>query len=328
MTRRDAAKVVLGAIPGAVFTTIAAHAETLRGAAGLQAAARPDSTVRGVRLGMNAPYNFGSNNMSADETLARCLKLGISAVELRSQPVEGHLGLPPEMVTAAASRGRGAGRTPDEIARQKAAADALRRWRVAVPMEQARAFRKRYEDAGVAIEIVKFDAMYTRSDDEVDYCFTLAKNLGARAISCEIDVAGAKRIGQFADRHQLMVGYHGHASTGPADWMQVFGFAAHNGANLDIGHFVAGGHGSPVPFLEAHHARVTHIHVKDRKLNDGPNVPFGTGDTPIAEVLRLIRDRNWNIQATIEFEYDVPGGSDRMTEIARCIDYCRQALLT
>jgi sugar phosphate isomerase/epimerase len=140
-------------------------------------------------------------------------------------------------------------------------------------------------------------------------------------------MAGAKRVGQFADKHRMMVGYHGHAATGPADWEQVFSYAAHNGANLDIGHFVAGGHGSPIPFLTARHARVTHIHVKDRKLDNGPNVPFGSGDTPIVEVLRLIRDNRWNIQATIEFEYEVPPGSSRMAEIAKCVEYCRKALL-
>ena len=321
LSRRDLTKLALGALPGALWARRA-------GAAAPQGA-KPDSKVRGVQIGMNAPYNFGSNSLSADETLARCLRLGISAVELRSQPVESYLGLLPEMVTAAAGRGgrSAASRTPEQVARQQAAADALRQWRLSVPMDHVRAFRKRYEDAGVLIEIVKFDGMYARSDDEVDYCFNLAKNLGARAISCEINVDGTRRIGQFADRHKLMVGYHGHEETGPADWERAFSFAAHNGANLDIGHFVAGGHGSPLSFLKAHHARITHIHVKDRKRDDGPNVPFGTGDTPIAEVLRLIRDNKWNIQATIEFEYDVPEGSDRMTEIARCVEYCRNVLL-
>jgi sugar phosphate isomerase/epimerase len=170
--------------------------------------------------------------------------------------------------------------------------------------------------------------MYTRTDDEVDYCFELARNLGARALSCEINVAETKRIGQFADRHRLMVGYHGHAETGPKDWEQAFSAAAYNGANVDIGHFVAGQNTSPVPFLKQHHARVTHVHVKDRRMKNGPNVPFGEGDTPIVEVLRLIRDNRWNIQATIEFEYDVPPGSDRMKEIARCVEYCRKALST
>jgi hypothetical protein len=58
----------------------------------------------------------------------------------------------------------------------------------------------------------------------------------------------------------------------------------------------------------------------------GPNVPFGEGDTPIVETLQLIRDNRWNIQATIEFEYEVPAGSDRMKEIAKCVEYCRKAL--
>ena len=71
---------------------------------------------------------------------------------------------------------------------------------------------------------------------------------------------------------------------------------------------------------------MTHVHIKDRKFNNGANTPFGEGDTPIAEVLRLIRDQKWNIQGTIEFEYKVPEGSDRMTEIARAIKFCREAL--
>ena len=319
MTRRDVAKLAVGVIPGAFV------GERVLAAAAVQAA-KPNSKVRGVQIAMNAPYNFGNNNMSADETLARCVRLGISAVELRSQPVESYLGVLPELVAAASPGGRNTTRTPEQIAKQKAAADELLKWRLSAPMAGAQAFRKRYEDAGVLIEIVKFDGMYARSDQELDYCFSLAKNLGARAISCEIDVAGTKRVGQFADKHRLMVGYHGHAETGPDHWKEAFGLAAHNGANLDIGHFIAGGHGSPIPFLKEHHARITHVHVKDRKLNNGPNVPFGTGDTPIVEVLQLIRDSKWNIQATIEFEYDVPPGSDRMIEIAKTVEYCRKAL--
>ena len=80
-------------------------------------------------------------------------------------------------------------------------------------------------------------------------------------------------------------------------------------------------------FITKHHDRITHVHVKDRKMHNGPNTPFGEGDTPIAEVLRLIRDNKWSIQATIEFEYKIPPGSDCMTEIARAIRYCREALV-
>jgi hypothetical protein len=53
---------------------------------------------------------------------------------------------------------------------------------------------------------------------------------------------------------------------------------------------------------------------------------FGEGDTPLVEVLRLIRDKKWNIQGTIEFEYVVPSASDRMKELAATIKYCKDAL--
>ena len=192
-------------------------------------------------------------------------------------------------------------------------------------MAGAQAFRKRYEDAGVLIEIVKFDAMYARSDAELDYCFNLAKNLGARAISCEIDVAGTKRVGQFADKHRLMVGYHGHAATGPAHWKEAFAYATHNGANLDIGHFVAGGHGSPIPFLKEHHARITHVHVKDRKLNEARTCPS-------ARAIR--RSPRCSVDSRQQVEHpghdrvriDVPPAPIAMTEIAKCIEYCRKSL--
>jgi sugar phosphate isomerase/epimerase len=290
---------------------------------GVLAAGKPQSKWAGVQVGMNVPYNFGGTPvLTSDQILEKCIELGVSGVELRSQPVEAFLGLPPSLV---ASRGRRGSPPPDPEV-QKANAEELRKWRVAVPMSKVKEFRKKWNDAGVLIEIVKYDGIYNFTDDVLDYAFELAKNLGARAISCEIDVAQARRVGQFADKHKMMVGYHGHTETGPAQWEEAFSYAKYNGANLDIGHFVGGHKTSPVPFLKQHHARITHIHVKDKTLDD-KNVPFGQGDTPIKEVLQLIRDNRWPIQATIEFEYPVPEGSDRMKELARSVQYCKDALL-
>jgi sugar phosphate isomerase/epimerase len=272
---------------------------------------KPDSSVAGVQIGLNVPYNFGDLTMSGDEILRRCVELGVSAVELRSQPVERFLGAPLNL-----------------LARNAPAStrDDLSRWRRSVSLEPVNAFRRMYEDAGVRIEIVKFDDIYPLPDAVLDYCFELTRSLGGRALSCEISLDDTKRLGAFADKHRIMVGYHGHTMTTPQHWETAFGYAKYNGANVDLGHFIAGNNSSPVPFIERHHDRITHIHVKDRKLNNGPNVPFGEGDTPIREVLQLIRDRKWNIQATIEFEYPIPTGSNRMAEMAKCVQYCRNAL--
>ncbi|HEY5913703.1 MAG TPA: sugar phosphate isomerase/epimerase [Verrucomicrobiae bacterium] len=285
-----------------------------------EAAGKPNSRVAGVQIGMNVPYSFGKPELTGEEILKNCLQIGLSAVELRTQSVEVFMGAPINLifVPKAAPKSEGADR-----------AEKLRQWRRSAPMERAKAFRKMYEDAGVLIEIVKVDGIFKMSPEELDYVFTLAKTLGGRAISTEISHAeeDLKRVGQFADKHQLMVGYHGHATTGPEHWEKAFSLAKYNGANVDIGHFIAGLNTSPIPFLKQYHERVAHVHIKDRKLNNGPNTPFGQGDTPIVETLRLIRDNHWKIQATIEFEYKVPTGSDRNTELKRAIQFCKDALV-
>jgi len=311
-TRREVGKLALAGMPAAGVL--------LKSGRGL-AAGKPNSKWAGVQVGLNVPYSFGSNMMTGDETLDRCVQLGVSAVELRSQPVEQFLGVPLNLISP-----RGRGTPPPEPAAQKANAEELSKWRAGAPMSKVKDLRNKWEDAGVAIEIVKFDGIYNFPDDVLDYAFNLAKNLGARAISCEIDVPQTKRVGQFADKHQMMVGYHGHTATGPAQWEEAFSFAKFNGANLDIGHFVGGQKTSPVPFLKQHHDRITHIHVKDKTFDD-KNVPFGQGNTPIKEALQTIRDNKWPIQATIEFEYPVPEGSDRMAEMTKCLEYCQNALL-
>lgn len=329
-TRRDFVKLALAALPAAgVLSRFGAL--PLRAADSSMAApgGKPNSKVNGVQIGLNVPYSFSNPTMSGAEVLAACVQLGVSGVELRAQPVETFLGAKPELIfppkggdkKGGAEKSAGGGGA-------KARAEELRQWRLSVSMDRVREFRKMYEDAGVSIGIMKVDAIYAMADDVLDYNFKMAKALGAHAISCEIsqkqeDLA---RLGSFADKHQFWVGYHGHTKTGPKDWEGAFALAKYNGANVDLGHFVAGNNTSPVPFIKQYHDRITHVHVKDKKLNDGPNTPLGEGDTPIAEVLRLIRDNRWPIQATIEFEYKVPDNSDRMTEIAKCVKYCRDAL--
>lgn len=281
---------------------------------------KPNSRFAGVQVGLNVPYSFHEAEMTGEEILRNCVQLGLSAVELRTQSVEIFMGAPAGLVF------------PSKTAPASAAAERvqkLRQWRVAAPVERAVAFRKMYEDAGVRVEIVKVDGIFKMSPEEMDYVFTLAKKLGGRAISTEISHAEAdlKRVGQFADQHQFMVGYHGHTQTGPEDWEKAFSLAKYNGANVDLGHFVAGQNTSPIPFITKHHERVTHVHIKDRKFHNGPNTPFGQGDTPIIETLHLIRDHQWKIQATIEFEYQVPAGSDLNTELRRTIKYCKDALV-
>jgi sugar phosphate isomerase/epimerase len=313
INRRDLGRLALAALP----------------AAGL-AAAKPDSKWGGVQIGLNVPYSFHGLPGTADDILRDMIQVNLSAAELRLQPVEAFLGSP---AANAPARGGRAPLTPEQAAAAKAAAETLRKWRLALPMDGFKQFRKKYEDAGVLIEIVKFDNIDKFSDDEVDYCFQLSKVLGAKAISCEIPLSQTKRLGAFAEKHRMLVGYHGHTNITspeafgrPESWETAFTYSKYNGANIDLGHFVAANNVSPAAFIEKYAARITHVHIKDRKLNNGPNVPFGQGDTPIKEILQMMRQRKYPFQGTIEFEYKVPEGSDVLTEIAKCGAYCKACL--
>jgi sugar phosphate isomerase/epimerase len=316
-TRRQFAKLAFAALPASgILGSLGRLCAQDTG----QSRSKPDSKVSGVQIGLNVPYSFADLQMSGPEILARCTQLGISGLELRTQPVEAFLGAPAHLVGTKALVASAAGSQSVDAQMQ--------RWRLSAPTERIPEFRRTYESAGVLIEIVKVDGIFKMSDGELDYVFGLAKALGARAISTEIskEEGDLERLGGFGEKHSLWVAYHGHTAVTPAHWERAFALSPRNAANVDIGHFIAGNNYSPVPFIKQYPGRITHVHIKDRKLHMGPNVPFGQGDTPIVEVLHLIRDNHWDIQATIEFEYRVPAGSDRMTEIAKCVTYCRDAL--
>jgi sugar phosphate isomerase/epimerase len=313
LTRRDLGKLALAALPAAKLL------------------AKANSKWGGVQIGINAPYSFHNMPPGADDVLKYLDQLGLNAVELRTQPVESFLDAP--VVPLAPGRGKPP-LTPDEQAARKAAMVALNKWRTSLSIDKMKSFRKHYNDAGVLIEVVKVDGINTFPDDVVDYCFTLAKTLGAKALSCEIPLSETKRLGEFAAKHKLMVGYHGHTNVTspeafgrPESWETAMSYSKYNGINLDIGHFLAGNNVSPIEFIKKHHDRITHIHIKDRKPNNGPNFPFGQGETPIKEVLQLMKTEKYPFQGTIEFEYPVPAGSDVLTEIAKCVEYCKNALV-
>ncbi|MGA2148980.1 MAG: TIM barrel protein [Bryobacteraceae bacterium] len=335
ITRRDLGRMALTALPASRLL------------------AKTNSNFGGVEIGINAPYSFHGQYNTGEECLDAMIKLNLSVVELRAQPIERFMGAPPNLVaypavrpggragggqpaappSGEAARGGRAPVTPEQEAARKAAAEELRNWRLAASMDKADAFRKLYANAGVKIEIMKVDAIDTFTDEEIDYMFGLAKRVGARAISCEIPLSHTKRLGEFGEKHKMMIGYHGHTNITnpeafgrPESWETAMSYSKYNGINLDIGHFTAANNTSPIPFLVKYHDRVTHIHLKDRKMNNGPNVPWGTGDTPIVETLKLMQKEKYPFPGVIEMEYPVPAGSDLMTEIAKCVAYSKNAL--
>jgi sugar phosphate isomerase/epimerase len=231
-------------------------------------------------------------------------------------------------------RGGGGGRgqlTPEQVAAQQEAAKKLKDWRTSVSMEPFRALRRMYNDAGVTIYAWK-QLSTSMSDEEYEYIFNVAEALGCTHTTLELptDAAQLKRLGDFAMKKKIYAAYHTHLQGTMTAFDQAFALSPGNMANVDFGHWVAAGNigGTPMQFLDKHHARISSFHLKDRTTPDhcALNLPWGTGQTPIKEILQLVKARKWTMPASVELEYAVPEGSDAVREVRKCVDYCRAAL--
>ncbi len=228
--------------------------------------------------------------------------------------------------------GQGGGRramTPEEQAAADARAADLRKWRMSATEATFKPVKKKIEDAGIDLRILCYNMSVTSTkDDEIEYGFMMAKALGVKVISTSTQVSMAKRTAPFADKHKILLAYHGHDQTqnpdevsSPDTFATILSASKYHAINLDIGHFTAANF-DPVAYIQEHHDRITHLHLKDRKKDHGANVPWGQGDTPIKQVLLLLRDKKYDIPGNIEFEYQ----GDPMVEIPKCVAYAKEVL--
>jgi sugar phosphate isomerase/epimerase len=212
-----------------------------------------------------------------------------------------------------------------------------KQWNETVSMDFFRDVRKRMNDAGIAI--TNYNIMYPAdaSDLETDRFFEAAHTLGATSLNLSPKFTLVERLAPFADKHQIMLGIHGHSITWDsnefstmATFERAFALSRYIGANLDIGHYAATGE-DPIGFIDKHHDRLTNLHLKDRKRNlpnthieDGASVPWGQGDTPIAQVLLHLKKTRYPIPAYIEYEH--AGTLDPVGEVKKAYQYCVSVL--
>ena len=231
---------------------------------------------------------------------------------------------------AAAGRG-GRGRRGEMTAEQQEQASKLKAWRTSVSVDPFKKLRQMYNDAGVNIYAWK-QLNPNMSDEELEYIFNVAEALGCTHTTLELptDQAQLKRIGGFAEKKKIYAAYHTHLQGNMTAFDQAFAISKGNMANVDFGHWVAAGNvgGTPMEFLNKHHDRISSFHLKDRTTPQhcALNLPWGTGETPIREILQLVKTNGWKIPATIELEYAIPEGSDAVKEVRKCLEYCRSAV--
>lgn len=316
-TRRDIGKLALAAPVAAVL----GRTQNMR------AQARPNSVINGVNLG-TITYSYRSMpDQSAEAILRYVVDSGISQIEFMGSPVEAFAGAP-QAPRFAGRGGRGEASAPEQLAARREAAETLRAWRTSVSMDRFKLLRKLFNDAGVAIYAWK-QLSADMTDEEIEYVFNVAEALGNTHVTLELidDVPRLKRLARFAETRKIYVAYHTHLQGSITAFDQAFAVSKANMANVDLGHYVAAG-GDPFAFLSRFHDRIASFHLKDRTTpaNGQQNLPWGTGGTPLRQILRTVQTNRWTMPAAIELEYDVPAGSDAVKEVVKCLDFCKRAL--
>ena len=280
---------------------VAGTASTLLANQSIFAGPKVNSVVRGVTIGAQS-YSFRDRPL--DAAMQAYLTVGLSECEL----FQGHV-------------------EPAHLSRE-----ALRKWRLTVPLSHFHEVRRKFDKAGVELYAYNYSFRKGFSHEEMDRGFQMARALGVKYITASSNVSVAHQVDLLAQKYKIKVGFHGHDNTKDPDEFSTAasferalkGASPYLGINLDIGHFTAANQDA-VSFLRQYHQKMVTLHIKDRKRNHGANLPFGQGDTPIVAVLRLLRDNHWKIPANIEYEYGKPG-MDTIAEMKKCYAYCRKAL--
>ena len=289
--RRDFARTLLAVGAGSTLAgRVSAHTSI-------------NSTFKGVTIGAQS---FSFRDRPLDAAIEAMKSIGIGSCELWSGHTE----------------------PLRELRRAKDGREKLRAFRLETPLSKFEEIGTQFHEAGIALNALNYSFRDDFTDEEIARGFEMAKAMGAKAITASGTVSVAKRVNPVAKRYGMLVGMHNHSRIRENEFATPDDFAAaskgrdHIVINLDIGHFVAAGF-DPVDYIEKHHGRIITLHIKDRKSNQGENVPFGEGDTPIREVLALLRDKGYEIPANIEYEYK---GADTLEEVRNCFAYCKKAL--
>jgi sugar phosphate isomerase/epimerase len=311
---------------------------------------KPDSNFGGVHIGA-ITYSWRDQPGGIENIIKYCTTAGISSIELMSGDLEEYLGAPknPMMAMFApppppvkAPEGTPAAPPPPrqrrELTQEQKDAIAkynvdMKAWRLALPMSKFEGARKLFDDAGIKIHIVKFSPARW-SDEEIDYAFKAAKIMGAKGVTDEISMDAVKKLAPFAEKNGMYAIFHQHMQFADVPGFNYDDFMAVSPAvmfNFDSGHFFGSTGIHPNTIIEKYHDRIVSIHMKDKTgpKTDPPNANqvWGQGQSPIEDILLLLKEKKWPIFVDIELEYDVKPWSNSVKEVTTCVHYARQILM-
>ncbi len=276
---------------------------TFRESIPLSAQSRLNSTFGGVQIGCDS-YSFRDRNL--EDALSMMADVGFGTVELWYDHIEYGYG----------------GRT------ERASREDLRRWRLSVPLDEFETASDLAAAKGMAYSSYNFKFSDDVTDAEISRVFEMATAIGAEVVTGVVSPTTVARVDAEARKRKMRFGIKNTARQ-ESDIVTAEDIeAARRGASdyvgiaLDVGDLTSAG-GDPVDFIDRHQGDIVAIYLKDREKDNGPAVPFGQGDTPMREVLSLLREQGSSVPVNIRYEYS---GEDTFRETREGYRFCEAVL--
>ncbi len=293
---------------------------------------KPNSRFGGVQIGVQT-YSFRSMPFSAEEILGYLLECGLNTCELMADPMEQFAGIPKYQ---GPSYPRGTQLTDQQKAELDSAqadfAGEVRSWRSTVSMDKFKELRRMYNDAGVTIHLARLgDPKW--SDEEIDYAFKVADTLGSNGVKWELSLDAVQRLAPFCNKYNMMANLHNHYQVAEPGFSYdtYLAYSDKLMINFDVGHYVGSLGKHPNEIIEKYHDRIIAIQIKDKTGPDtnppNTNLPYGQGDTPLEDILLLIKKNKWPIIVDIELEHKIPEDSNAVMEVKKCMEYVKEILV-
>lgn len=292
----------------------------------------PRTTVGGVRMALES-YSLAAipHEGAIDSLLTLMVELNLKECSLYEPLVQ------PAEVVEMMRKARGSSGIPTTAEEKAAFAEAgtqLRKWRMSVSLDMFRELRKRFEAKGIDLYAYSPSGMSAVSSDaELERTVAITKALGARVVTTGMPKSVAKRFAPMAEKAGLVVGIEGRPNANstdadsiatPADFAEAVGYSKNYGIDLDVGDATGGGF-DVLAFVRANHARITGFNLKDRK-KDRTSMPWGEGETPVAELLRMVQKERYPIRCSIDCDYATAAGGSRLEDIKKCLRYAEGVL--
>jgi sugar phosphate isomerase/epimerase len=185
---------------------------------------------------------------------------------------------------------------------------------------------RKFNVKAVAFGVTGIDQDVTRAEP----LFQWAKRMGIGILNTE-STESLDTIEAMVKKYDIRVGFHDHPrrKDDPAyrmwDPSYVLSIVKSRdrriGACADTGHWVRSGI-KPLDALRILDGRIISCHLKDLNVfsADGHDVPYGTGVSDVAGILKELKRQKFNGSISVEYEYN---WDNSLPEIAQCIGFVR-----